>query len=81
MAYVVDSTNGHTKKWVFVFGERTACRISIEPRLILVTTYARCVYESKAADRKMNATGEIGVREDGRRIEKVSLGVERLLDD
>ena len=79
--YIVDSTNGHTKKWVFVFGERTACQIPIESRLILETTYARCVFESKTVGPTTNAAGKIGRREDGRRIEKVYRRVERLLDD
>ena len=53
--------------------------ISIESRLILGTTYVRCVFESKTVGRTTNAVGKIGTREDGRRID--FLGVKRLLDD
>ena len=78
---VVEPTNRHTRKWVFMFGERTACQIPIESRLILGTTYVRYVFESKTVGRMTNAVGKIGLREDSRWIEEVCRRVERLLDD
>ena len=64
MAYVVDSTNGHMKKCVFVFRERPTFRIRIGSRLSLSVTFS----SQKRWVVWRNTVGKIVVGEDARRI-------------
>ena len=77
VAYAVDSTNGPTKKYVFLFRERLTSRIRVGSWLNLFLAFS----SRKRWVMWRNTVGKIVVREDARRIKGVFLGVESLLDD